>query len=196
MKVIGINGSARKDSNTTRMMKYIFVELNKEGIETELITLYDKRISSCRACWACSGRKKCVNHDDFNNVFMQMMNADGIILGSPVYTANISSLMQSLLERASVVLDMNRETLSNRYKVGASIASLRRGGGLNAVDAMNHFFLNQQMIVVGSTYWNMVYGQLPGDIESDKEGIENMRNIGQNMAYILKNLKRRDENDL
>ena len=109
--------------------------------------------------------------------------------------ANISSSMQALLERAAVVLDMNKETLSIKYKAGASIVSLRRGGGLNAVDAMNHFFLNQQMIIVGSTYWNMVYGQLPGDVETDLEGIENMKNIGQNMAYVLKRLQKSDGND-
>lgn len=197
MKVLGINGSARKDSNIERLMKYIFEELNKEGVKTELISFSNKIINPCRACWACHGRKNCVfKNDDFSKIFEQMMKADGIILGSPVYMANISSSMQAFLERSAVVLDMNRETLSNKYKVGASIASLRRGGGLNTVDTMNHFFLNQEMIVIGSTYWNMVYGQMPGDVESDQEGIENMRNIGQNMAYVLKNLKRRDENDL
>lgn len=195
MKVIGINGSSRKDSNTTILIKYIFKELNKEGVETELVTLYDKKINSCRACFACNSRKNCVYKDDFNDVFNKMMTADGIILGSPVYMANISSSMQALLERAAVVLDMNKETLSIKYKAGASIVSLRRGGGLNAVDAMNHFFLNQQMIIVGSTYWNMVYGQLPGDVETDLEGIENMKNIGQNMAYVLKRLKKSDGND-
>ena len=101
-----------------------------------------------------------------------------MILGLPVYMANISSFMQALLERAAVVLDMNKENLSMKYKVGASIVSLRRGGGLNAVDAMNHFFLNHEMIVVGSTYWNMVYSQLSREVESDLEGIENIENIG------------------
>lgn len=186
MKVLGINGSAKKDSHTTRLMKYIFEELNKEGIETKLITLYDKKINPCHACWACQGRKNCVYQDDFHDVFNQMMKADGIILGSPVYMANISSSMQALLERAAVVLDVNKENLSMKYKVGASIVSLRRGGGLNAVDAMNHFFLNHEMIVVGSTYWNMVYSQLSREVESDLEGIENMKNTGQNMACILK----------
>ena len=167
-------------------MKYIFKELNKEGIETQLVTLYNKKINPCRACFGCSEKNTCIHKDDFNEVFNLMLEADGILLGSPVYVANISSSMQALLERAAVVLDMNRETLSMRYKVGASVVSLRRGGGLNAVDTMNHFFLNQQMIVVGSTYWNMVYGQIPGDVEKDQEGIENMKNIGLNMAYVLK----------
>ena len=196
MKVLGINGSARKDSHTTRLMKYIFEELNKEGIETKLITLYDKKINHCHACWACQGRKNCVYQDDFHDVFNQMMEADGMILGSPVYMANISSSMQALLERAAVVLDMNKENLSMKYKVGASIVSLRRGGGLNAVDAMNHFFLNHEIIVVGSTYWNMVYSQLSREAEMDLEGIENIKNIGQNMACILKKINNDDLNNI
>ena len=196
MKVLGINGSARKDSHTTRLMKYIFEELNKEGIETKLITLYDKKINPCHACWACQGRKNCVYQDDFHDVFNQMMEADGMILGSPVYMANISSSMQALLERAAVVLDVNKENLSMKYKVGASIVSLRRGGGLNAVDAMNHFFLNHEMIVVVSTYWNMVYSQLSREAEMDLEGIENMKNIGQNMACILKKINNDDLNNI
>lgn len=196
MKVLDINGSARKDSHTTRLMKYIFEELNKEGIETKLITLYDKKINPCHACWACQGRKNCVYQDDFHDVFNQMMEADGMILGSPVYMANISSSMQALLERAAVVLDVNKENLSMKYKVGASIVSLRRGGGLNAVDAMNHFFLNHEMIVVGSTYWNMVYSQLSREAEMDLEGIENIKNIGQNMACILKKINNDDLNNI
>lgn len=196
MKVLGINGSARKDSHTTRLMKYIFEELNKEGIETKLITLYDKKINPCHACWAYQGRKNCVYQDDFHDVFNQMMEADGMILGSPVYMANISSSMQALLERAAVVLDVNKENLSMKYKVGASIVSLRRGGGLNAVDAMNHFFLNHEMIVVGSTYWNMVYSQLSREAEMDLEGIENIKNIGQNMACILKKINNDDLNNI
>lgn len=196
MKVLGINGSARKDSHTTRLMKYIFEELNKEGIETKLITLYDKKINPCHACWACQGRKNCVYQDNFHDVFNQMMEADGMILGSPVYMANISSSMQALLERAAVVLDVNKENLSMKYKVGASIVSLRRGGGLNAVDAMNHFFLNHEMIVVGSTYWNMVYSQLSREAEMDLEGIENIKNIGQNMACILKKINNDDLNNI
>ena len=118
------------------------------------------------------------------------MEADGIILASPVYCANISANMQALLERAAVVCDMNHGTLNNKYKVGASVAAVRRGGALQAIDSMNHFFLNQEMIVVGSTYWNMVYGQMPGDVLKDEEGLANMRNLGEKMAYLLKALDR------
>ncbi|WP_202962284.1 flavodoxin family protein [Sharpea azabuensis] len=100
-----------------------------------------------------------------------MKEADGILLGSPVYCANVSANMQALLERA------------------AAVAAVRRGGAMQAVDTMNHFFLNHEMIVVGSTYWNMGYGQMPGDVCNDEEGLANMRNLGQNMSYLLNALK-------
>ena len=186
MKVLAINGSARKDGNTAILIGTVFEELNNAGIETEMIQLTSNIIEPCKACWACGGQKNCVHRKDmFREVFDKMMNADGIILGSPVYCANISANMQAFLERAAVVCVMNRGKLNNKYKVGASVAAVRRGGALQAIDAMNHFFLNQEMIVVGSTYWNMVYGQMPGDVLKDEEGLANMRNLGENMAYLL-----------
>lgn len=189
MKVLAINGSARKDGNTAILINTIFEELNKAGIETEMVQFSGNVIEPCKACFACSGQKNCVHRKDmFWEVFDKMMNADGIILGSPVYCANISANMQAFLERAAVVCDMNRGLLNNKYKVGASVAAVRRGGAMQAIDAMNHFFLNQEMIVVGSTYWNMVYGQMPGDVLKDEEGLANMRNLGENMAYLLKTL--------
>lgn len=120
-----------------------------------------------------------------------MKNADGILLGSPVYSANISANMQALLERAAVVCDMNSGLMT--HKVGTSVAAVRRAGSLQAIDVMNHFFLNHEMFVVGSIYWNMAYGQLPGDVMKDDEGINNMRNLGQNMAFLLKRAARDKE---
>ena len=193
MKVLAINGSAREDSNTAILINTVFEELNKAGIETEMVQLSGHIIEPCKACWACAGQKNCVHRKDmFREVFDKMMEADGIILGSPVYCANISTNMQAFLERAAVVGDMNRELVSNKHKVGASVAAVRRGGALQAIDAMNHFFLNQEMIVVGSTYWNMVYGQKPGDVLKDEEGIANMRNLGKNMSWLLKKIQQED----
>lgn len=108
------------------------------------------------------------------------------MLGSPVYSANVSANMQAFLERAAVVADQSPGLLKN--KVGAAVAAVRRGGALEAVDTMNHFFLNHEMFVAGSTYWNMVYGQMPGDVRQDQEGLGNMENLGRNMAYLLKKL--------
>lgn len=188
MKVLAINSSARKDGNTAILINRVFEELNKEGIETEMIQLAGQVIEPCKACWACGGQQNCVHRkDNFRDIFDKMKEADGILLGSPVYSANISANMQALLERAAVVCDMNPGLLA--HKVGAAVVAARRGGAMNAVDAMNHFFLNHEMFVVGSTYWNMAYGQLPGDVEKDAEGLSNMENLGKNMAYLLKALK-------
>lgn len=192
MKVLGINSSARKDGNTAILMEKVFEALNKEGIETEMIQLSGKIIEPCKACWACGGKRNCVHKkDQFQDIFEKMTQADGIILGSPVYTANISANMQALLERASVVTDMNRKENLFQYKVGAAITVARRGGALNALDAMNHFFMLQNMFIVGSTYWPMAYGQMPGDVQKDEEGLATMSNLGQNMAYLLKALEER-----
>lgn len=192
MKVLGINSSARKDGNTAILMEKVFEALNREGIETEMIQLSGKIIEPCKACWACGGQRNCVHKkDQFQDIFEKMTQADGIILGSPVYTANISANMQAFLERASVVTDMNRDADLLKYKAGASVTAARRGGAIAAIDAMNHFFMLQNMFVVGSSYWSMAYGQMPGDVQKDEEGMEIMRNLGRNMAYLLKALGER-----
>lgn len=184
MKVLGINGSARRDGNTAIIIRTIFEELNKSGVETEFIQLADVDIEPCRACFACKGKGNCVfRKDGFADIFSKMVESDGIILGSPVYSADVSSRMKALLDRGGVVAATNPGIL--KHKVGVAIAAVRRAGGMTTVDTMNHFFLNKEMIVVGSTYWNMVYGKNVGDVLSDEEGMANMRNLGENMAAIL-----------
>ena len=188
MKVIGINGSSHKDGNTAIIIGKVFDELDKEGIETELIQLADYDIEPCRGCFACKGRGNCVfTKDGFTEIFSRIVEADGIILGSPVYSADVSAKMKAFLERGGVVVATNPGLL--RHKVGASVVAVRRGGGMTTVDTMNHFMLNKEMIVVGSTYWNMVYGKNVGDVLSDEEGMANMRNLGENMSFILKRIR-------
>lgn len=188
MKVIGINGSARNNGNTAIIINKVFDELNKDGIETELIQLADLDIQPCRGCFACKGRGNCVFHNDnFTETFSRMVEADGIILGSPVYSADVSAKMKAFLERSGVVVSTNQGLL--RHKVGTSVATVRRGGGMTTVDTMNHFMLNKEMIVVGSTYWNMVYGKNIGDVLNDNEGMDNMLNLGKNMAIIIKRMQ-------
>lgn len=190
MKVLAINSSARKDGNTAIIIEKVFEELNDAGIETEMIQLAGTVIEPCKACWACSGQNNCVHKKDkFHEIYEKMLDADGIILGSPVYSANISANMQAFLERAAVVGDMNREGKTMKHKVGVAVATARRGGALQAIDTMNHFFLNHEMFVVGSSYWNMVYGQMPGDVLNDAEGLDTMKNLGQNMAFLLSALQ-------
>lgn len=192
MKVIGINSSARKDGNTAILIKTVLDELKSDGIQTEMIQLADLKLEPCKACFACGGKENCIHKNDaFCDIFQKMNEADGIILGSPVYSANVSAKMQALIERSAVVADMNSGLFT--HKVGASVATARRGGALQAIDTMNHFFLNHEMFVVGSTYWNMAYGQMPEDVLKDKEGLDNMRNLGHNMAFLLKKLHTEQE---
>lgn len=188
MKVLAINGSARKDGNTAILINEVFKELHGAGIETELVQFADKVIEPCRACFACSNTGSCVfEKDGFIETFDKMKQADGILLGSPTYSADVSANMKAFLERAAVVLDMRPGAL--KHKVGASVASARRGGALAAIDSMNHFFLNHEVFLVGSTYWNMAYGRMPGDVRKDEEGMANMKNLGQNMAFLMQKLR-------
>lgn len=187
MKVLGINGSSRKDGNTALIMKIVFEELEKEGIETEMVQFSGKIIEPCKGCFACKGKNNCVfKRDMFYECFEKMVLADGILLGSPVYSADVTANMKAFLERAGVVVATNPGLL--KYKIGASVSAVRRGGGLTAVDTMNHFLLNKEVIIAGSTYCNMVYGKAVGDIYSDEEGIKNMHNLGQNMTWLLKKI--------
>ncbi|WP_440945092.1 flavodoxin family protein [Methanosarcina sp. T3] len=189
MKVIGINGSPRKNGNTSILIQIVFDELKKEGIETELVQLSDKNILGCKACRAChkNKNKRCVNKDDFfNECLAKMVASDGIILGSPVYSAGVTSQMKALIDRASMVLAGNRGLL--KHKVGASVVAARRGGAISAFDTLNNFLYSKEMFLAGSSYWNMVYGNAIGEVEQDQEGIENMKNLGQNMAWLLKKI--------
>lgn len=192
MKVLAINGSSRKNGNTAIALNTVLEELKKQGIETEMIQLAGITINPCKACFTCGGKNNCsFNNDMFAEIFEKMVNSDGIILGSPVYSADVSSNMKALIDRGAVVADMNPQIL--KHKIGASVVACRRGGALNAIDTLNHFFLNHEIFVVGSTYWNMVYGQMPGDVKNDEEGMANMKNLGENMAYLLKKLHKEEK---
>lgn len=191
MKVLAINGSARKNGNTDILIRRIFEKLNAAGIETEAVQFAGNIMEPCKACFACGGKENCVHKKDrFQEVFEKMKGVDGIVLGSPVYSANISANMQAFLERAAVVCDMNPGLL--KHKIGACLVSARRGGALNAIDAMNHFFLNHEMFVVGSTYWNIAYGQMSGDVLKDEEGLSNIDNLAENMVWLLGSIRQEE----
>lgn len=189
MKVLGISASARKDGNTAILINTVFEELHKEGIETELIQFAGDVIEPCKACWACGGNSNCVHRKDiFRDTFQKLCNSGGVILGSPVYSANVSANMQAFLERAAVVADCNPEIL--KHKVGAAVAVARRAGAITAMDSMNRLFLNHEMFVVGSSYWSVAYGRFPGDVTEDEEAMNTMRALGRNMAFLMKVLSK------
>jgi multimeric flavodoxin WrbA len=187
MKVVAINGSARKGGNTYILLRHVLDELEKEGIETELIELSGQQIHGCLACRNCSKKKnrRCSQENDFANVCIEKMAAaDGILLGSPTYVTDVSTEMKALIDRACLVSGANGGMF--RRKVGAGVVAVRRGGAIHAFDTLNHFFLITEMIVPGSCYWNIAIGREIGEVEKDEEGIRTMKVLGQNMAWLLK----------
>ena len=189
MKVIAFNGSARKDGNTAIMIKQVFGELEKEGIETEMIQFSGQKIHGCIACYKCFENKdqRCsVKTDIVNECIEKMLQADGIILASPTYFADVSAELKALIDRAGLVAKANDEMFAR--KVGAAVVAVRRGGSIHAFDSMNHFFLISGMIIPGSCYWNMSFGLDKGEVEKDEEGLRTMQILGQNMAWLLKKI--------
>lgn len=187
MKVIAFNGSPRKKGNTATLINYVIGELQKHGIESEFFQLGGEQIHGCRACYKCfenKDRRCSVKNDILNECIEKMLGADGIILGSPTYFVNVSTEMKALIDRAGLVAKANDDMF--RRKPGAAVAAVRRAGSVHVFDAINHFFLINQMIIPGSSYWNMGVGLDPGDVEKDEEGITTMKTLGENMAWLLK----------
>jgi multimeric flavodoxin WrbA len=191
MKVVAFNGSARKDGNTAILVNAVFKELKKAKIETELVQLAGKKISGCTACGKCfenKDRRCVVANDILNECIEKMLEADGIILASPTYFADVSTNMKALIERSGFVARANNDMF--RRKVGASVVAVRRGGAIHAFDSMNHFFFISQMIVPGSSYWNVGIGLGPGEVKTDEEGLLTMKTLGTNMAWLMKKLEK------
>lgn len=186
MKVIAFNGSARRNGNTAILIKEVFSELDAEGIATEMVQLAGKTIRGCTACGKCFDNqdKRCAIDNDFaNECIEKMVEADGIILASPTYFADVTAEIKALIDRAGYVARANPDML--KRKVGAAVVAVRRAGSIHAFDTLNHFFLISQMIVPGSSYWNIGIGRAIGDVEQDEEGLETMRILGRNMAWLL-----------
>jgi multimeric flavodoxin WrbA len=187
MKVVAFNGSARKDGNTAILVNYVLDELKKEGIETELVQLAGKKIRGCAACYKCFDNKdqRCSVKDDVaNECIEKMIEAQGMIMASPTYFADVTAEMKALIDRSGLVARANGDML--KRKVGAAVVAVRRAGSIHAFDSINHFFLITQMLVPGSRYWNMGFGLDKGEVEGDKEGLKIMKTLGQNMAWLLK----------
>jgi multimeric flavodoxin WrbA len=189
MKVVGFNGSARKDGNTALLIQSVFDVLGAEGIETDMLQMAGKRIQGCIACYKCfeNKDKRCAVKDDvLNECIEKMLGADGIILGSPTYFADLSASTKALIERAGMVARANDHMF--RRKVGAAVIAVRRAGATHVLSSINYFFLISQMIVPGSSYWNLAIGKDKGEVSSDEEGMATMRDLGQNMAWLLRKL--------
>lgn len=189
MNIAAFCGSARKTGNTYTLIETVLRPLKEAGAETEIVELAGQKISGCRACYGCFKEKnnRCVFDDDLVNSCIEKMEAaDGIILGSPTYFADVSTEMKALMDRSGMVSRANGDIY--KRKAGAAVVAVRRAGAIHAFDTMNHFFLIGQMIIVGSSYWNIGFGREKGEVVNDQEGMTTMEHLGENMLWLLQKL--------
>ena len=189
MKVVAFNASPRKNGNTSVLISMVFEVLEKEGIDCEMVHIGGKPLFGCRACDQCYKTKnnKCVVEDDELNKYVEkMIEADGILFGSPTYFANVTAEMKAMIDRVGRVGRANGYLF--KHKIAAAVMAVRRAGSIEAFDAINHFCLIEQMIIPGSTYWNLGVGGGIGEVRSDDEAKKNMENLGRNMAWLLQRI--------
>jgi len=191
MKVVALNGSARKNGNTAILLNTVLEELQREGMETELIQMDGIALPGCRACYKCFKNKNrhcSVETDMLNEVIDKMLAAEGILLGSPTYFSGVSANMRAFIERCGFVARANDYMF--KRKVGAAVVAVRRAGAIPAFSGMNLFLHYMQMIMPGSSYWSMALGRDIGDVRKDEEGMQIMRDLGRNMAWLMKQIYR------
>ena len=189
-KVLLINGSPRRQGNTFLALSEVAKTLQQEGVETEIISIGPKAVQGCIACGMCGREGRCTFRDD---LYMQVMHSirdgsDGLVVGSPVYYGGPNGSLCALLDRVFYSLGSDL-----KYKLAASVVVCRRGGASAAFDRLNKYFTILNMPIVSSQYWNMVYGQTPGQAAQDEEGMQTMRTLGRNMAWMIKKLNVREE---
>ncbi|WP_027370924.1 flavodoxin family protein [Desulfovermiculus halophilus] len=185
MYALAINGSPRKDGNTALLLQEVLTPLTRAGWETELVQVGGKDIRGCIACYQCFENKdnQCsIQTDIFNEVMAKMLQAQAIILGSPTYFTDVTAELKALLDRSGLVSQANGVPF--RGKIGAAVTAVRRAGATHVFDTINHMFLMSQMIVPGSTYWNMGYGFDKGEVSKDQAGIVNMRHLGSVINWL------------
>jgi multimeric flavodoxin WrbA len=189
MNVVAVSGSARCGGNTYRLLDAALEPLRAAGHDCEVIEVAGKEVRGCTACGRCRELKdgQCHGRDDFGNeVIVRLLAADAILLGSPTYFADVSAEMKAIIDRVGYVGRSRPELLSR--KPGAAVVAVRRAGAIHAFDTMNHFFTISEMLTVGSSYWNVGIGRDKGDVEGDAEGMQTMRRLGENMAWLLERL--------
>lgn len=185
MFALAINSSPRKGGNTEILINRVLEPLRNAGWETEIIKIGAKPMAGCIACMQCVEKKdgRCsISRDALNDIYARMVEADAIILGSPTYFADVTAEMKALIDRAGYVSLANGRQLAG--KIGVAVTAVRRGGATHAFDTMNHLFQISGMITPGSKYWNMGYGRGVKEVENDAEGLENMRHLGEMVAWL------------
>ncbi len=180
MKVVLINGSPHENGTTARALKEVASTLNLNDVETEIVTIGNKEIVGCNVCCYCVEHGKCVKNDIANEIIAKIEQADGVIVGSPVYFASLNGTLKSLLDRVFFA----KKSFAN--KPAAAVAVARRAGTTATIDIINKYFTINNMPVISSCYWNMVFGSNGEQAELDLEGMQTMRTLGENMAWIIK----------
>lgn len=189
MKVVAFNGSPRPEGNTALLLRTVLEVLSGHGIGTELVQVGGQQVWGCRACMTCrkAQNRRCSNdRDGLNGWLEKLFAADGVLLGSPTYFSDLTPELKALIDRAGYVSRANGDLL--RRKVGAAVVAVRRAGAVHAFDSINHFFTISQMIIPGSSYWNIGVGREAGEVQNDAEGMDTMRTLGENMAWLLAKL--------
>jgi multimeric flavodoxin WrbA len=189
MNVVAFCASARRNGNTKLLLETVLEPLQEAGAETELVELAGSNLKGCKACFVCIKKKdgSCAIKDDMlNDCVEKMAKADAVILGSPTYFADVSTEMKALIDRSGMVGRANGDLY--KRKLGAAVVAVRRAGSIHAFDTMNHFFQISQMIIVGSSYWNIGIGREKGEVASDEEGMKTMRQLGENMGWLLQKI--------
>ena len=187
MKVFAVNGSPRHDGNTAGMLKTVLSVCEKAGLQTELYQAGGKPVRGCTGCGACRGNPgRCVIDDWMGEVYTKMKEADAILLGSPTYFSDLTPELKAVIDRCGYVARGDGMSLSR--KIGAAVSAVRRAGGIHTIDSIQHFFFINDMIIPGSTYWNMSLSRVAGDYEKDEEGTGTMRRLGENIVWLLEKI--------
>ena len=184
MKVLAINGSPRKEGNTAHMLNTVLKICNTAGLETELYQAGGRAIHGCKACNGCGNHLgKCTTDDWINELYPKMKAADAIVIGSPTYFSDLTPETKAIIDRCGYISRRDGNAFSR--KIGAAVSAVRRAWGIHTLDSIQHMFLICDMVIPGSSYWNMSLSRDLGDAENDAEGIKTMERLGENIVWLL-----------
>jgi len=187
-KVLAVNGSPRSDGNTAHMLKAVLDVCRNAGHDTELYQAGGREVRGCQSCGYCHKNKgKCSIDDWVPDLYEKMKSADAIVIGSPTYFSDLTAETKALIDRCGFLSGSDGKSLSR--KIGAGVSPVRRAGGIHTIDSINHFFLINDMIIPGSSYWAMSLSREPGDFEKDAEGVRIMNRLGENIVWLLERLR-------
>jgi len=184
-KILAVNGSPRHDGNTAHMLETVLIICKEAGFKTELYQAGGLTVKGCMACGSCFKKHpgRCVTDDWMNELYGKMKEADAIVLGSPTYFSDLTPELKAIIDRCGYLT--RSEDISLSRKVGAAVSAVRRAGSIHTLDSIQHFFLINDMIVVGSSYWNMSIARVFDDYEKDEEGVDTMTRLGENIVWLL-----------